>query len=407
MDRPGTAGAAGHALDSRVPLTHPAVARALEAITAAEPRTIERQIALCEIPAPPFEEAARGEDYRRRFVAAGLEEVRIDGAGNVLGVRRGSGDGPRVVISAHLDTVFPAETDVSVSRDGSILRGPGICDDCRGLAVVLAVLDAMNAAEVHTRGDVIFAGTVGEEGEGNLRGVRHLFDQTLEARPDCFISVDGSGIQMITGGVGSNRYRVRFHGPGGHSYADFGMPNPIHALGRAIDGISRMEVPKEPRTTYSVGRVEGGTSVNAIAREAVMMVDLRSSDPAALNALDERFRRILREALEAERTRWERAAPLDVELKEVGRRPAGTQPPDAEILRSVRGAGKALGLTPSESVSSTDANYPMSLGVPSVTIGGGGHSEGAHSPDEWFDTTDSHLGSRWVLLSLLTLAGVR
>jgi len=407
MDRPAAAGPARRALDPAVPLTHPSVARALEAVTAAESRTIERQIELCQIPAPPFKEGARAEDYRRRFAAAGLEDVFIDGAGNVLGVRPGSGDGPRVVISAHLDTVFPQGTDVTVTRDGSILRGPGICDDCRGLAVVLAVLDAMNAAEVRTRGDVIFAGTVGEEGEGNLRGVRHLFDQTLQARPDRFISVDGSGIQMITSGVGSNRYRVRFHGRGGHSYADFGMPNPIHALGRAIESISRIAVPEEPRTTFSVGRVEGGTSVNAISREAVMMVDLRSSDPAALEALDRRFRAAVQEALEAERARCEHEAPLEVEVEEVGRRPAATQPPDAEILRHVRGAGKALGLTPAESVSSTDANYPLSLGVPSVTVGGGGHSEGAHSPDEWFDTTDSHLGCRWVLLTLLTLARVR
>jgi len=381
--------------------------RALERITAAEPRTIERQIEICEIPAPPFEEEVRAESYRRSLASAGLEDVRIDEVGNVLGVRRGVGDGPRVVISAHLDTVFPAGTDVTVTRDGSLLRAPGICDDCRGLAVLLAALDAMNAAEVHTRGDVIFVGTVGEEGVGNLRGVRHLFDHTLEARPDCFISVDGSGIHMITSGVGSNRYRVRFHGPGGHSYAAFGMPNPIHALGRAIEGISRLEVPQDPPTTFSVGRVEGGTSVNSIAREAVMMVDLRSTDLEALEALDGRFRAAVREALEAERARWESGEPLEVEVEEMGRRPAGAAMPQSTVLQSVRRAGEALGLTPSESASSTDANYPMSLGVPSVTIGGGGHSEGAHSPDEWFDTTDSQLGSRWVLLSLLTLAGVR
>ncbi|HYH78409.1 MAG TPA: M20/M25/M40 family metallo-hydrolase, partial [Longimicrobium sp.] len=234
----------------------PKVREALAFAARTEPQSIEEQIALCEIEAPPFKEARRAADYRRRMEALGLRNVRIDSVGNVIGERPGDPGQPVIVISGHLDTVFPEGTDVRVRREGTLLRGPGIGDDCRGLAVVLSVARAMEHAQIRTRGTVLFVGTVGEEGAGNLRGVRHLFEKELRGRVTHFISVDGTGYTMTKDAVGSYRYRVAFKGPGGHSYGDFGMPNPVHALGRAIAGIAELRVPAEPRVTFSVGVVE-------------------------------------------------------------------------------------------------------------------------------------------------------
>lgn len=373
-----------------------------------EPATIEEQIALCEIEAPPFLEARRAADYARRMREIGLDAVRIDSVGNVIGERRGTDpDGPLIVISGHLDTVFPQGTDVRVRREGTILRAPGIGDDCRGLAVVLAVARALDAAQLRTRGTILFVGTVGEEGEGNLRGVRHLFERELrDRRVTHFISVDGTGLGLVKDAVGSYRYRVTFRGPGGHSYGDFGMPNPIHALGRAVSRIADLQVPSEPRVTFSVGTLEGGTSVNSIAETAAFQIDMRSVDPAALDAVDAQFRRAIEEAAAAENARWPGSeARVAVEANRWGLRPAARQPADAPIVRAAIAAGERLGFTPPTGASSTDANLPMSLGIPSVTIDGGGSGGGAHSLSEWFDTKDSHLGTQWAILFVLTLAG--
>jgi tripeptide aminopeptidase len=390
-----------------VPHGHPRVRAALDLARRTEAQTIEDQIAICEIPAPPFQEAARAEEYGRRLRALGLRDVRTDAEGNVIAHRPGEPGGPLVVISGHLDTVFPAGTDVKVTREGPVLRGPGIGDDCRGLAVVLAVARALEQAEVATHGTILFVGTVGEEGAGNLRGVRHLFANELKDRIDYFVSVDGTGLGLTTSAVGSYRYSVNYRGPGGHSYGAFGMPNPIHALGRAIGKIADFQVPHEPRVTFNVGIVEGGTSVNSIPHEAGMEVDMRSVDPAELDVVERKFRTAVQEALAEENGRWRSQARLALAVDRWGLRPAGEQAQDAPIIRAALDAGRALGFTPPTGASSTDANIPISLGVPAVTIDGGGKGGAAHSLDEWYDTTDSHLGTQWALLLTLTLAGVR
>jgi acetylornithine deacetylase/succinyl-diaminopimelate desuccinylase-like protein len=232
------------------------VKAAVDAIRRAEPQLLDEQVRLCEIPAPPFKEEKRAAAFKAAFEALGLKNVRIDGVGNVLGERPGLAARPHLVFSAHLDTVFPEGTDVRTSRTGSVIKGPGIGDDCRGLAVLLGVARAMNDAGVQTPGSITFVGTVGEEGLGDLRGVKHLFDRELKDRVDRFVSVDGGGTGITHIAVGSRRYRVAFTGPGGHSYSAFGIANPVHALGRAIAKIGELRVPREPKTTFNVGRVE-------------------------------------------------------------------------------------------------------------------------------------------------------
>jgi acetylornithine deacetylase/succinyl-diaminopimelate desuccinylase-like protein len=395
----------------------PEVRRALDALRAANARTLDEQVSICEIPAPPFKEAVRGRELARRFTALGLRNVRTDAEGNVIGERPGTRpDGPVVVLSGHLDTVFPEGTDVRVRRDtvpvdgdggGVRLTAPGIGDDCRGLAVLLAVARALDAAGVRTPGTILFVGTVGEEGPGNLRGVRRLFGETLKGRVDAFISVDGTGLGATTRAVGSNRYRVTFRGPGGHSYTAFGMPNPVHALGRAVGRIADLQVPAGPRTTFNVGVVEGGQTVNSIASSATMDVDLRSESPEALADLDRRFRAAVDTAVAAERARWPRSTvPLTVELVDAGQRPAAAPGNTTPIVRAVLGAAAALGFTPPTDASSTDANVPMALGVPAVTIKGGGRGTGAHSPAERYeDGPRGWLGAQWAALVAVTLAG--
>ena len=262
----------------------PTVKAALAAAQHNEDHFIDEQIRICEIPAPPFQEEVRGKELERLFKQAGLENVRIDKVGNVIGVRPGASAHPNLVFAAHLDTVFPEGTDVKVTRDGTVLKGPGIGDDCRGLVVVLGVIRALNEAKVKTPGTITFVADVGEEGLGDLRGTKNLFDDSLKGQIDKFISVDGTGLSLTNVGVGSYRYRVTFKGPGGHSFGAFGMANPIQAMGRAIAKIDAFDVPKTPKTTFNVGRVGGGTSVNAIPFECWMEVDMRSSDKNSLEA---------------------------------------------------------------------------------------------------------------------------
>jgi acetylornithine deacetylase/succinyl-diaminopimelate desuccinylase-like protein len=382
----------------------PDVRAALDGIKNGEPQTLEEQIRLCEIAAPPFKEAARAKAYAEAFRAAGLTDIRIDRAGNVLGERRGRSLRPHLVLSAHLDTVFPEETNVAVSRSGSVLRGPGIADDCRGLAVLVAVARALTAARVETPGTITFVGTVGEEGLGDLRGVKALFDETLKGRVDYFISVDGSGHDVTNVGVGSRRYRVTFRGPGGHSYENFGRANPAHALGRAVALVAELQVPARPRTTFSVGRVGGGTSVNAIPGDAWMEVDMRSADPAALTALERRFRQAVDRALVTENARWKQNGRLTMTIDRIGDRPAGGTQESSAIVQIALATAQALGITSRLDDGSTDANHPMALKVPAITIGAGGIASGTHSLQESFDTTDSWRGSQRVLLLAIALA---
>jgi acetylornithine deacetylase/succinyl-diaminopimelate desuccinylase-like protein len=384
-------------------LQDPAIKAAIDAVRTAEPQTIEDQIRLCEIEAPPFKETKRAEVYADLFRQAGLANVRIDKEGNVLGERHGASPRPHLVFSAHLDTVFPEGTDVKVKRDGTTLRGPGIGDDCRGLAVVLAVARAIVSHKLQTPGTITFVGTVGEEGLGDLRGVKFLFREGMKGQIDRFVSVDGTGLGLTHIAVGSLRYRVTFKGPGGHSYGAFGMVNPIQALGRAMSRIADFEVPREPKTTFNVGRIGGGTSVNAIPYEAWAEVDMRSADPAALEFLHTKFQKAIDDAVVDENKRWG-SKQLTVDKRLVGDRPAGRTAADAPIVVAAVSATKALGLPITLDEGSTDSNIPMNMGIPAITIDGGGRGSGAHALDEAFDTTNSWQGTQRALLIALALA---
>jgi acetylornithine deacetylase/succinyl-diaminopimelate desuccinylase-like protein len=393
-----------------IPIDHPRVRPVLDALKTDNQWTIEQQISICEVEAPPFKEGRRAEEFRRRLSSFGFARVWIDPEGNVIAERPGSSSLPAVVVSAHLDTVFPEGTDVTVRREGTRLRAPGIGDDCRGLAVLLALARAFTAAGLETQRTVYYVGTVGEEGPGNLRGVRHLIIRELKDQVGFFISIDGTGMGITSRAVGSHRYRVSFEGPGGHSYGDFGIPNPIHALGRAIAGIAELRVPSSPKATFSVGVIDGGTSVNSIAASASADVDLRSASSEELAALDAGFRRAVAGARAAELARWN--APdsvLRVRLDTIGIRPAGGQADTALIVRTAVAARLALGQPDAATTaSSTDANLPMSLGIPAITIDGGGSGDGSHSPAEWYDDGGrGYLGPQWAALIVAALAGIR
>ena len=329
------AAAAGAQQPAAVPalLRDRAVLAALDVAKATEPQIIADQIRFCEVPAPPFNERARGEVLKAEFTRLGLQNVRVNRVGNVLGDRPGAAERPRLVVAAHLDTVFPEGTDVQVRREGSILRGPGIGDDCRGLAVLVGVVRAMRQAAVQTPGTITFVANVGEEGLGDLRGMKALFGETMKDQIDRFVSVDGTGLHITIVAVGSHRYRVTFKGPGGHSYGAFGLASPIDALGRAVAKIADIQVPPEPRTTFNVGRIGGGTSVNAIAAEAWMEVDIRSSDARALADLDTKIQRAIDAAVSEENARWGRPGVITVTKALVGDRPAGKVPESAPSSR--------------------------------------------------------------------------
>jgi len=380
------------------------VKAALDRIKRDEPRLLEEQIRLCDIPAPPFKEGRRAEAFRQAFESLGLQNVRIDRVGNVLGERPGLTPRPHLVFSAHLDTVFAEEVRIRMSREGAVIKGPGISDDCRGLAVLLGVIRVLKDGNIQTPGTITFVGTVGEEGLGDLRGVKHLFQEELKGRIDRFVSVDGAGLGITHIGVGSLRYRVTFKGSGGHSYGDFGIANPLHALGRAIGRIAELRVPTQPKTTFSVGRVGGGTSVNAIAADAWMELDLRSSDRAALTALDAGVQKALDVALAEENERWGNRGRLAMEKTVIGNRPAGRVAADAPIVQAAVSVTRALGLSVSLDEASTDSNLGMSLGIPAITVDGGGSASGTHSLEEIFDSTDSWRGTARAFLLALALA---
>ena len=379
------------------------IAAALERAKVNEPEIIAEQIRVCEIPAPPFAEERRGLEFKNIFTRLGLQNVRIDAVGNVLGERPGKGPKPHLVLAAHLDTVFPAETEVKVTREGSWLKGPGIGDDCRGLAVLIGVIRAMNEAKVVTNGPITFVANVGEEGLGDLRGTKALFNDTLKGRIDRFVSIDGTGLGMTHVGVGSFRYRLSYKGPGGHSYGAFGRVNPIHALGRAIAAISEFQVAKEPKTTFNVGRIGGGTSVNSIPFEAWAEVDMRSHDKASLDAVHEKFLAAADKAAADENKRWSDGT-ITVEKKSVGVRPPGATPATDYAVTAAASVTRALGIPIEWSTGSTDSNVPMSLGIPAITIDGGGDGRDAHALTERFDTTDSWKGTQRALLIAAALA---
>lgn len=354
-------------------------------------RIVEDAIKLTEIPAPPFAEKARAEEFAKMLTAAGLSDVQIDPEGNVLGLRKGTrSDGKVVVVSAHLDTVFPAGTDVKVKRQGTKLYAPGIGDDTMSLSVLLGFVRAMKEAGVNTRDDILFVGTVGEEGPGDLRGVRYLFTKgAYKDKIKSFFSVESGDVNRVTnGGVGSKRYRITFNGPGGHSYGAFGSVNPMFAQAHAAAEFSRIQVPAKPKTTYSIGLIGGGTSVNSIPVSSWMEVDMRSESVDELKRVEDRMLKIMQEAADGENfARSTKDAKITVETKLIGDRPAGNTDMKAEIVQIATAAIEAGGYKPDYSWSSTDSNMPMNLGIPALTIGRGdiGKSGRSHSLDEWTD----------------------
>jgi len=382
----------------------PAVKAALEAAKTNEPGIIEEQIRISEIPAPEFKEEKRAAALKQIFTDLGLKNVRIDKGGNVIGERPGLSPSPNVVFAAHLDTVFPEGTNVKVTREGTVLKGPGIGDDGRGLAVIIAIAKALNQAKVQTPGTITFVADVGEEGLGDLRGMKQLFQDTLKGKIDRFVSIDGTAFGITNVGVGSYRYRVTYKGPGGHSYGAFGLANPIHALGRAIAAISDFKVPQTPKTTFNVGRIGGGTSVNSIAFEAWMEMDMRSVDMESLKAEDANFLKAVNQALAQENERWGNKGKLSVDIQRVGDRPAGNTPENSAIVQTAISVTTALGFTPRLGDGSTDANLPMSMHIPAITIGGGGGGSGAHSLNENFDTANSWQGTQRAILLAIALA---
>jgi tripeptide aminopeptidase len=382
----------------------PMVRAALDVVRADDAQVVEDQVRFCEIPAPPFKETARAQAIKAVFEELGLANVRIDRAGNVLGDRLGVAQRPHLVVAAHLDTVFPEGTDVRVTRDGAVLKGPGIGDNCRGLAALVGTIRALKRANVQTAGSVTFVANVGEEGLGNLRGVRGLFRDSLKGQIDRFLSIDGADIYVANVAVGSRRYRATFRGPGGHSFAAFGTANPIQAMGRAIAEISQLKVPARPKTTFNVGRVSGGTAVNAIPSECWMEIDLRSSDTTALASLDASVARAIDAAVREENERWGTSRAITVSRELVGDRPAGATPAQAPIVQTALAAARALGLSVSLTESSTDASVPIQLGIPAIAIGAGGRGANAHTSRETFDTTDAWRGTQYVALLVTALA---
>ena len=400
---------AGPAIESafQAILANPKVTRTLEDIKADDARTLAEQKRITEIPAPPFKEKVRAEYYLKRLQELGLKDASIDSEGNVIALRKGSGGGrPKLVVSAHLDTVFPEGTDVSVKeKDGAILA-PGIGDDSRGLAALLSLLKSINANELATVGDVMFVGTVGEEELGNLRGVKALFRDHTDI--DGFISIDGLGIsRVVNQATGSHRFEMIFKGPGGHSFQEFGLPSAIHAMGRAIAKISDLQTPSDPKTTFTVGTVVGGTSVNAIAGEARMAVDMRSNSTDELLKLEARLLDLVKVAVAEENARW-KSDKMTVEIKLIGDRPAGIVAMDSPIVQATQRAVSTITRGPRVTFagSSTNSNMAMSLGIPAVTIGGGGEGGNWHSRNEWYKPVDAWFGPQNALLTVLTLAGL-
>jgi acetylornithine deacetylase/succinyl-diaminopimelate desuccinylase-like protein len=392
-------------------LDDPKFKAAIAALDKDHDRLVAEIVLLTEIPAPPFKEDARGAKYLEMLRAAGLSNVERDAEGNVMGLRRGTGGGPLIAIAAHLDTVFPEGTDVKVKRDGTRLAAPGIGDDTRSLAVLLAIIRAMDVAGIQTKSDILFVGDVGEEGLGDLRGMKYLFQKgPYKDQIKTFISMDGAGggDDITHGAVGSKRYRATFKGPGGHSYGAFGLVNPAFAMGSAIQKFARIQVPASPKTTFNVGVMGGGTSVNSIPFESWMEVDMRSESRAELEKVNETFIGILNEAVaEENKARSTRLGGIQLDLKLVGDRPSGQTPRDSLIVQTAAAAIRATGMTPTYSFSSTDSNIPISLGIPAITIDSGGRGGRAHALDEWIDVekASSLRGIQSALVLLLTLAG--
>lgn len=392
-------------------LADPAVSHARRILHESDDRTLADQIELVQIPAPPFGEAERGRRMAELFREAGLTAVAVDEVGNVSArlAPASADDAAPFLISAHLDTVFPEGTEVTVKRDGDRFCSPGIADDARGLAALVAIARALRTAGVRTRTPLVFVATVGEEGIGDLRGVKHLFREGSPWRGAAgFISLDGTGCRRIVHrALGSRRFRISVTGVGGHSWADWGIANPIHALGLAIAELTRVPIPSQPRSTLTVARIAGGTSINAIPEEAWIELDLRSEGVAALGDLESATRSALRAAVEACNARRRRGTPaLTMSIDVIGDRPSGETPATSVIVRTAIEATLAIGHTPELVASSTDANVPIALGIPAITMGAGGESGGTHTLEEWYSNESGPEGIERALLTTLALTGL-
>jgi acetylornithine deacetylase/succinyl-diaminopimelate desuccinylase-like protein len=401
--------APAYAQEARELAVHPQVAEALEIAEQLDAWSLDRLIELTEIPAPPFLEKARGQRFAELLNQFGADSVWTDPEGNVIGLRRGRGGERTIGFGGHLDTVFPEGTDVTVRQVGDTLFAPGIGDDTRGLVVVLTALRAMEDAGVETQDDVLFVGVVGEEGLGDLRGMKHLFREANEA-PDVWIDVDGGGLsRLVTMGLGSVRYRITFSGPGGHSWGAFGLPNPAHAMSRAVryfQDVADTLTRSGPRTSYNVGRIGGGTSVNSIPAETWMEVDMRSESPESLDRIEQVFLEAMNRALDEENQLRRTGPALTVDNRKVGDRPSGSLESSIPLIQRALATTEVFGVKGELARSSTDSNIPIALGVPAVTIGRGGVGGEGHSPGEWWINRDGYLAIQRALLLVVAEAGL-
>jgi acetylornithine deacetylase/succinyl-diaminopimelate desuccinylase-like protein len=378
-----------------------------------EPQFLQWQMEMARIAAPPFGESARGAWLADRFREVGLGEVRIDDVGNVFGVHPGVG-ARYVALSAHIDTVFPANTPLHIRQQGSRIYGPGVSDNCAGVVAMLAIAGLLHAVRIRHTLPFLFIGNVGEEGEGDLRGVRHIFSTPRWKDAIGYsLVLDGAGSDTIVAeALGSRRFEVVVRGPGGHSWSDFGAPNPIVILAKAIETFTATTVPATPKTTFNIGVIRGGTSVNSIPESASMKVDIRSTSMAEMERLEQSLRLALNRAIEDETMTAEMRSPaqrrpgVNCDVVPIGNRPAGELQPGARILQVVRAVDAQLGNVAQVQRASTDANVPLSLGREAVAIGGGGSGGGAHTLQEWFDSKERELGLKRILLIMLALAGV-
>lgn len=382
-------------------LKHPKIIEAFSYLQREDDNTISDLVLLTEIPAPPFKEEVRGTKYADMLRSEGLDSVWVDKIGNVIGLRKGRTGKKVLALAAHLDTVFPAGTPIKVKQQSDTLYAPGIADDTRGLVTLLAVLKAMNHSNIITEHDILFIGDVGEEGLGDLRGMKHLF---REGGPkiDYFISVDGTGSESVTnGGLGSHRYRITFKGPGGHSWGAFGLGNPHHALGAAIKYFvdeADTYTGTGAKTSYNIGRIGGGTSVNSIPFESWMEVDMRSESPKRLTEIDTILQRAIRKGLAEQNSILRNGREITVKIDMIGNRPSGETDIEDPLVQRAWASTAALDKKPSLRVSSTDSNIPISKGIPAITLGGGGIGKGAHSLGEYYVNSEGFLGIQRVLI---------
>jgi tripeptide aminopeptidase len=376
-------------------------------------RMVREIIQITEIEAPPFKEEKRAKAFAEMLRQSGLADVHIDTEGNVVGVRKGTGNGPLIAIAAHLDTVFPEGTDVKVRREGTKLFAPGVGDDSRALSVLLEIVRALDAAKIQTTSDILFVGNVGEEGPGDLRGMKYLFQKgPYKDKIKMFISLDpfGWGNDVTVAGMGSKRFKVTFTGPGGHSFGSFGSVSPAYALGNAIVKLSRMQVPSRPRTTFNVGVIGGGTSVNSIPFESWMDVDIRSETKEELNKAVDNFSRLMHEAADEENhARSVTQGKIEVDVKMIGDRPFGQVAMNSPIVQTAGAVIQAFGMNPTYGTSSTDSNIPMSMGIPAITLESGGMGGRNHTLEEWIDVEKgpSVRGVETAMGVLLSLAGIQ